>query len=128
MARTSIKLLASVGEGAAVVHRDLVALLRLAVAVDLVGDFNLELIGGDGDGGKGRNGGEDGGGFHGCGGCGMMRGGEAGDQDGDGGAEMVELARLPHCPKHSRSPAFASPQLLARRLEVAEMTRCALPP
>lgn len=106
-------------------HRDLVALLRLAVAVDLVGDFNLELIGGDGDGGKGRNGGEDGGGLHGCGGCGMMRGEKRAIRMGMAAGRASEMATLP---QPQQVPAFASPRLLARRQKVAEMTRCASPP
>lgn len=63
-----IKLRTVGSKGASIVHRDLVALFGLALALDLVGDVDLELGGGGGGGGsEGRNGGEDGGGLHGCG-------------------------------------------------------------
>lgn len=65
--RTGIKLLAAVGQGAAVVHRDLVALLCLALALDLVGDFDTEVSGGGTDG-EGSDNGNEGGGLHACGG------------------------------------------------------------
>ncbi len=67
--RTGIKLLPVGLEGAAVVNRDLVALLGLALALDLARDLNFELVGGGGRGGEDRNGGEDGGSLHGCGVC-----------------------------------------------------------
>ena len=52
---TSIKLLAVGLEGAAVVDTDLVALDRLALALDREGDVNLEVIGSqDTNGGRGE--------------------------------------------------------------------------
>lgn len=44
-------------------HRDLVALLRLAIALDLVGDFNVEVGGGGADSQSGDDA-KDGGSLH----------------------------------------------------------------
>lgn len=63
---TGIKLLSAVLEGATVVHRDLVSLLRLALAVDRDGDLDLQLgAGDDAYGGRGEDGEEE---------CGLHRG------------------------------------------------------
>lgn len=77
--RTSIELAAIGLEGSAVVHRNGVALLRLARALHLVGDVNLELVGSDE---AGKSGGEEKSGLHGVccvfGGVGFVGCGEEG--------------------------------------------------
>lgn len=63
--RTGIELHARRGQSASVVHGQLVALLRLALALDGVGDFDLEVLGGDEANGARGQGGEEQGCLHG---------------------------------------------------------------
>lgn len=62
MIRTGVKLAAVGLESSTVVHGDGVALLRLALALHLVGDINLKLVGGDE---AGKSGSEEKSGLHG---------------------------------------------------------------
>lgn len=62
---TGIKLLAGSKQSAPVVHGQLIALLGLALALDGVGDIDLEVLGGDDANGARGQGGEKQGCLHG---------------------------------------------------------------
>lgn len=62
---TGIKLLAGSEQSAPVVHGQLIALLGLALALDGVGDIDLEVLGGDDANGARGQGGEKQGCLHG---------------------------------------------------------------